>query len=870
MIAAFVIAAALTHLTTEHLVNPIGMDEQKPRFSWRAEDVGAAAQSARRIVVTAPDGATVWDSGLVPGDVSTCVPYTGSALKPFTRYAWRVEADFGGKTVASSENAWFETGFLDGAWKHSSWISAMSGQGAFRPPMRLARAFTVTKPLKRARLYATALGLYKPFVNGQAITDDRLLPGWTSYAHHVPYEAFDVTAQIREGTNALAALVGDGWFAGCISRVAKPAGTFGHGRETPLFRAELRLEYADGSVETVGTDKTWSSFYLCPAMLAADMYQGESYDAAIDDMSWKLPGFEKLAYKSDVSVEDYPTQIVWHDGARVRVRRTIRPVSVRKRPGHVWQLDFGENVAGVERITLKKAYPGAVITVRHGEWLDRDGDLWRVNLAFAQATTTLACGKEPLVYAPSFTSYGFRYIELSGWPEDSVAPDAVVVEVLSSTGAPTASFRCSDETLNRFVANVRRSQEANFIDVPTDCPQRCERFGWTGDAQVFAETAMLSYDVAAFFTKWNHDLQNDFRRDGSYGDISPWPRGPAEEADVAGATSWNNPLKKPRARLRPSAGWSDVGVVIPWTVYRTYGDRRILERSYECMLAYARSYGEGAATIGDHLNLDDATDKAFVVAAMDVHVLTLVRHAAVALGKMKDVEIVDAILLKRRDAIAARWFTPEGDLKEKSQTSAAMTVLYGLAPNEAAAKKAAAELVRRIHAKDDHLSTGFLGTPILLQALERAGETELAYKLLLTKTFPSWLYPVTQGATTVWERWDAIRDGTFHKDWMNSLNHYAYGSVVSWLYGTICGIRNLSEEDPAAAGFKRFRLAPVPGGGLTEAEASFDSPYGTIRSAWKTENGKTTYRFTVPANTTAEIVLLGAKPRTVGPGDYTF
>ncbi len=848
----------LTGLTAEYKVNPLGMDEPQPRFSWRVKGTGATMQVSRRIVVRDEKGGIAWDSGPVAAGDSVLIPYAGKSLRPFTRYAWHAEVSFDDGTIATSdETAFFETGFMGAPWAKSKWISAAAGQGERRPATRLAREFSIDKPLKRARLYATALGLHVPFVNGVRATVNRLMPGWTQYEKRVQYQAYDVTALLRQGANVLAALLGDGWYCGTISRIATPPGTCGWGW-TPQFRAELRLEYDDGTVETVGTDKSWSSFFLNPAVQENDLYHGEEYDATVDDESWKLPGFRNLKNCSGVTEAGQGAgEIVWNAGADVRVVRELRPISRTRRPSGVWQLDFGENVAGVERLTLKSAHLGAVVAIRHGEALDAEGDLWCANLAFAKQRTLLTCGKKPLVYTPYFTFYGFRYMEVSGWPEE-MEDDSIVVEVLSSATRQTGSFASSNPLLDKFFANTARSQQDNFVDIPTDCPQRCERCGWTGDAQVFSETAMMNFDCGAFFTKWIADLYASRTPQGAFRSIVPFPPGAA-----------NNATEKPWGL----AGWSDAGVVCPWMLYRKYGDRRIVERCYEGAARYVRNQDEAddnVRALGDHLAIGANTPSDFLGQALRIEMMRIVSEMAALLGRDDERRHFVARRNARLAEFQSHHFSAEGELDVRTQTAAAFVIVYGLAPDDNARCKAAALLADDIRARGNHLSTGFLGTPILLRALEESGNTHLAYELLEQTTCPSWLYPVTQGATTTWERWDAIRDGVFHASWMNSLNHYAFGSAAAWLYSTVCGIRDIEGGDALSASWKRFRLAPHPGGTLTHAEARFDSPYGEIRSRWERTADGIAYTFTIPCNTTAEVILPGESAFLLGPGRHNI
>ena len=741
----------------------------------------------------------------------------------------------------------------------ASWITALSGQGEHRPALRLARDFVVAKPVSSATLEATALGLYKPFMNAREITDRRLMPGWTQYDQRVLKQSYDVTNFISEGTNTIAALVGRGWFAGMISSVGLNPEECGW-RRHPAFWAELKIEYKDGTREVIGTDKRWRSAYLLPALLDNDLYLGEEYDATFDDVKWKLPLAEGER-GGGVSVISWLGAIESDNSQGVRVMAVLKPKKIIRKPSGKIVLDYGENLSGVDRVTLKKAHPGLTIVIRHGEILDKNGDICRDNLVFARQETRLTCGSGPIVYEPSFTFYGYRYAEVSGWPADETFDETSVQAVkISSVGRRTGSFRCSNELVNKFFANVLRSQEDNFVDVPTDCPQRCERFAWTGDAQVFCETAMMNYDVRDFFRKWIRDLNLLAEHSGgTFSVIAPYHTQLKPKREKGGAGS---------------AGWADAGVVCPWMYYRKYGDRTILERSVELIEKYVdlQDSVPTPPTIGDHLALGKKkTDSAFVAEALRIEMMRLACLVDKTLARAEKARHFEERRSARLKEFHTKWFDEKGELKVRTQTSAAFTIVYALAPSAETLKKAGRLLVDEIRACDTHLTTGFLGTPVLLRALTEIGETALAYELLEQTTCPSWLYPVTMGATSIWERWDAIRpDGTHHPNWMNSFNHYAFGSAASWLYDTVCGIRDMTEEDPSAAGFKRFRLSPHPGGTLKDAEASLETSFGMIRSSWKRSDGKIIYDFTVPVGTTAELILPGEKPVALSAGTHRF
>ncbi len=836
----------ITELRTEYKLNPIGMDEFHPRFSYALAGADVI-QSSRRIRVKDENGRTAWDSGIVKTGESLQIEYAGETLQPFTRYYWSVETELdNGETVSSGEEAFFETGFLDTPWQ-GKWIYGKTGIGPYRPAVRLAQEFEVKKAVKKARLYSTALGLYTAFINGGEITEDCLTPGWTQYNKRVQYQAYDVKAHLIPGRNVLASLVGNGWFCSTISYVNVPDYKLGYGQH-PLFCAELHIEYEDGEQQCIVTDKNWNSYFVYPALLTNDIYLGETYDATFDDKAWKFnlkfaPEYELCRLKA--VEEKHPAEIVWQSGAPVRVVERRKPVSVTRHPAGTWIVDFGANIAGRERIQIPGNRPGAVIVIRHGEILNPDGTLYRHSLQFAEATTTITCGREAMSYHPRFTYYGFRYLEISGW-RGELTKDMIEAEILSSDLPQTGNFSCSDELVNQLFQNILCSQRGNFIDVPTDCPQRCERFGWTGDIQVFAGVATYNLFAPEFFTKWIYDL--DASRGGSNQLFPGLAPNPAWQYGDYGF----------------SAGWSDAGFICPWQQFVKYGDMRLAERTFDAMthnLDYLeKTAGEiylVSGTIGDHLAPDSAhkTGNEFIATAYFAMSCRLVSQIAASIGKNQAQQKYSSLSEKVKNALAKKYFTAAGELTDRTQTAAALAIVFELCPDETAKRKAGDFLRNDIIARDYHLATGFLGTPLLLKALSMTGQTALAYRLLEQTTCPSWLFPVTMGATSTWEHWDSMdENGKPFDPMMNSFNHYAFGAVGEWFYENICGIRPAGVA-PGERAFKHFILAPEPGGSLTHAEAAYQSMYGNIESAWKLDGNEMEWRFTVPPNTSATLVF---------------
>ncbi len=838
--------AKIVNLRTEYKFNPIGMDESEPRFSYALADTDAC-QISRRIRVKDENGKMVWDSGIVKSGESLQIEYAGEPLQPFTRYCWHVEAELNnGETVSGGEEACFETGFLGTPWR-GKWIYGKTGIGPYRPAVRLAQEFEVKKAVKKARLYSTALGLYTVFLNSNEVTEDRLTPGWTQYNKRVQYQAYDVKEHLEPGRNVLASLVGNGWFCSTISYVNVPDYKLGYGQH-PLFCAELHIEYMDGEQQIIATDKNWNSYFVYPALLTNDIYLGETYDATFDDRAWKFnlkfaPEYE-LSRQNAVE-EDHPAEIVWQSGAPVRVVERRKPVSITRHPAGTWIVDFGTNIAGWERIQIPGGRPGAVIVIRHGEILNPDGTLYRQSLQFAEATTTITCGREAMDYHPRFTYYGFRYLEISGWQGD-LTEDMIEAEILSSDLPQTGKFSCSNELINQLFRNILCSQRGNFIDVPTDCPQRCERFGWTGDIQVFAGVAAYNLFVPEFFTKWVYDL--DASRSGSNQLFPCLAPNPAWQYGDYGF----------------SAGWSDAGFICPWQLLVKYGDTRLAERTFNAMthnLDHLEKISGGTylvnGTIGDHL-APDSNKKAcneFIATAYFAASCRIVSQMAALAGKNEAQQKYSTLNGKIKNALIKKYFTAAGELTDRTQTAAAMSIVFELCPDETARKKTGDFLREAIIAENYHLATGFLGTPLLLKALSMTGQTELAYRLLEQTTCPSWLFPVTLGATSIWEHWDSMdENGKPFDPMMNSFNHYAFGAAGEWFYENICGIRPAGTV-PGERAFKHFVLAPEPGGSLTHAEASYQSMYGLIESAWELDGNELEWRFTVPPNTTATLVF---------------
>ena len=820
-------------LRVEHLENPLGLDEPQPRFSWKLADkrIGAA-QTAYRIEVSS-GGATIWDTGRIASDASVLVSYTGPALSPHTRYGWRVRLWDHTKTdLGWSAPAWFETGFLAPAtpWPAAQWIAhpSLPKAPAARPAAQLRKLFKLAAAPREARLYITSRGIFEPGLNGKRIGADHLTPGWTDYRHRFEYLTYDVTEQLRAGDNTLSALLADGWYCGHLG--------WGSSRDrygdTPALLAVLRLVGDDGSVRWIGTDSTWHA--STGPVLDADIYHGESFDARLSfgksEKPAKILAFPRLPVAGKAF-------------GRVRTIEELKALKLTEPAAGRHVFDLGQNMVGSVRVRIR-APRGTKVTLRFAEMLHPDGTLYTENYRKARSTDTYVCSGDGVeTYSPRFTFHGFRYVELSGL-KAKPRIDAVTGLVWHSEMASTGTFECSDPRVNQLQSNIRWGQKGNFLDIPTDCPQRDERLGWTGDAQVFIPTAAFNHDVASFFRKWARDMADGQHPSGAFPDIAP---------DVFFSTDSENP--------RGNAAWSDAGVICPWTVYQKYGDIRILEENYAPMkrwIAFMERQSAGLirpdTTYGDWLAPDaarcdrTATPCDLIGTAYFARCTEIVSAIAAVIGRAGDARKYAALHRRIVAAFNREFVSPAARLAGDTQTAYLLALAFDLLP-EARRPAAVAHLERTLRRRDDRLSTGFVGTPLLCPVLSRFGRHDLACKLLFNEDYPSWLLQVKNGATTMWEKWDSwTPDKGFGDAGMNSFNHYAYGAVGQWLYATVAGIAEL------APGYKKILLRPVPDERLTHASASLETPYGLVSSAWKRSGKSFRWTVVVPPNTAAVAV----------------
>ena len=894
-------------LRTEGLANPVGIDVAVPAFSWTLgveEGTLGVRQTAYELSLYKDTERTerLWSSGKVESNQQLDVPYEGPALRPHTRYWWTVRVwDNQGDEATSGEEAWFETGLMGTGWAGAQWIA--STDTATGMP-RLRKRFIVPDSLRSAKIYASALGVFDLYINGQRVGRlqpdgttcyDELKPGWTDYRHEVQYFTYDITHLLSTGDNLIEVQLSNGWWGGAIAH-----GIYGHPRLAFLCR--LRMEQDDGQVVDLVSDSSWQGTN-CGSLRLGDIYNGETYEAghAIPETAW-LPVEEDHQFTGQVtafcqqpvrrrpSLDRTPQSLIVYQGTdstgstygQIHVlRRLASSDTLHLQPGETALYDLGQNMVGwvrfaVRSLSAEDSLP-PTLTLRFGEMLNDTGEaeranhgpggsLYTYNLRTARATlhyTLAQSGSSSCEgYEPTTTFMGFRYVEVTANAE---------VEIKNLTGCvvgsdieETGTFVCSNTDVNQLFSNILWGQRGNFLSIPTDCPQRDERLGWTADTQVFSRAASYNADTRAFYHQWMTTLRHCQREDGAYPDMAPF------------CNFWGY----------GNAAWGDAGIIVPWTVWLHFGDKRILEENYLSMQRYMQwlstlgdslyAYNGAGTGMGDWLAYA-ATDKRFVSVCYYAYVAQLMTSIAITLGHVSDAANYAALYEQIRREFQTRYVTAEGLLSEDTQCAYLLALKFGLLP-ENAVEKGVQRLAALIEGNDYKLNTGFVGTSILCSTLSDVGLSDLAYDLLLQRQNPSWLYSVDQGATTVWERWDSYTKETgFNKHpWnMNSFNHYAYGVVAEWLYRYVGGI----ETDPAAPGFQHIVLQPTPDRRtflpagqerITWATATYRSPYGLIRSHWEQlPDGRYQYEVTVPPNTTATL-RLPEQEISLESGTYTF
>ncbi|MBN1517059.1 family 78 glycoside hydrolase catalytic domain [Candidatus Sumerlaeota bacterium] len=829
----------------EGFADPIGYHDPAPVFSWKLP-AGVKKQTAYRIE-TVKAGVPLWDSGWVESDQSTLAAYGGAPLTSRDRIEWRVQfRDEAGREHPWSEPSHFELGLLAQEDWQAKWIRpAINSDPQQEPVAWLRRSFTVNEPVAAARLYVTARGLFELNINDSRVGRDRFANGWTSYHKRLDTLAYDVTGQLQTGENTLLAMLGKGWYAGRLGW-EKRIDAYGNNPELLL---QLEIAYADGSSDVICTDENWEATWEGP-ILASSIYDGETCDARK-----AITGWTPVVAGGGLGA----ARLTPKPFAPVRETETLPAQEITEPEPGRFVFDLGQNMVGWARVRIP-VKQDETVTLRFAEMLNQDGTLYTENYRSAQSTDRYTAAETSVIeWEPHFTFHGFRYVELSGLPSGAKPQkDWVNGIVLHTDLSRIGAFESSHAKLNQLQSNIVWGQRGNFLDIPTDCPQRDERLGWTGDAQVFCPTSMFNYDCHAFWKSWLESMRDDQLPDGRIPHVIP------------GVLDWAG-----------SPGWMDAAVIIPWEVYVRTGDLEVLADNFEMMeklVAWYRSQSKDGlipeiAAFGDWLQPyseknEGDTPAPLIGTAFYAHSAGLLANAARVLNREDEAKRYAAEADSVKQAFARHYFDAGGRLQNapETQTAYLLAIAFDLIPSEMK-QKAAGHLTRLVHDADGHLRTGFLGTPYIVGVLDQMGSSELAFDLLFKETYPSWFYSINQGATTMWERWNSYshEDG-FGNVEMNSFNHYAYGAIGQWMYERIAGLA----PDPEYPGYKHFFVRPKIDKRLDWARVQLDTPYGIASSGWRRKkNGKVMLEFIVPPNTTATVEYPdGRKAETVAAGSY--
>ncbi|WP_431031308.1 family 78 glycoside hydrolase catalytic domain [Plantibacter sp. RU18] len=844
----------------------LGIGEPTPRLSWRVTSAEAGyTQQAYRVEVSIdrPGGdpeVSLHEVVGTAGGEQVLVPWPGRTLASRERVRVRVAVDDGGGWGEWSAPARAELGLLDAHDWQASFVGAAwpEDRDTDRRPSRVRAEFDVPAGVRSARLYLTAHGVAEAELNGERVGDEALTPGWTSYDHRLRYAAFDVTEHLVVGTNAIGVWLGDGWYRGRIGFEGGERNVYGDDLSALV---QLEVTNADGERTVIASDASWSAGF--GPITITGLYDGESFDARLHDPSWSTVGFDTAGWTPVRTIDVDASVLVTPMGPPVRAIEEIAPIEVVSKGGGRYVLDFGQNHSGRLRLRLD-APAGHTVTLRHAEAL-QDGELYTRTLRQAAATDVLVSGGGPIEWEPRFTIHGYRYAEVDNWPDELTEGD-VVSRVYHSDMERRGWFRSSNAPVNRLHENTVWSLRGNFVDLPTDCPQRDERLGWTGDIQVFAPTASFLYDVSGFLGSWLQDVEAEQRALGTVPVFVPY----------IALGFWGEQVKQ------PMAVWGDAAVLTPDVLHQRTGDVGVLRRQYTSAVAWLQEVEaatgpsrivDNSMQLGDWLDPAAPADKPFEALTAPDLVATAYfafsagRLAAIArlLGETDDAARYTELAAEVRERFVARYLLPDGRATSDTQTAYSLISMLELYPDARSRALGDARLAELVRESNGHIATGFAGTPVVSDALTRGGNLVEAYLQLLQGGNPSWLYPVSMGATTIWERWDSmLPDGTVNPGDMTSFNHYALGAVSDWLHRVVAGLA------PAAPGYRSIRFEPRPGGGLTSAGATHLTPYGEASIDWSIADSVMSTSVTVPFGATAIVALPGVPEVEVGPGTHTY
>ncbi|MBC5689954.1 family 78 glycoside hydrolase catalytic domain [Mediterraneibacter sp. NSJ-55] len=842
-------------LRVNNQVNPVGIGKIEV-VGWKLVSSARNVRQKMYEIQIAEDrkfSCVIYDSGEVESrqSVHIQIEESGLFLRSAEMYFIRVRVS----TEQGEKSKWKEGCFTTAFLHNQEWKAVFISPENERDWNKskgyyLRKEIQMGKKVKRAFAFTTALGLYHFYINGHRIGEDEFTPGWTSYHHHLLYQSYDVTRYIKEGANMLGAHIGAGWYKGDMGS----ARTRNHYGKQSAFLCQIEVLYEDGERVSFCTDTSWESTES--PILYSEIYDGEIYDARKEIDGWNEAG-NKNGEWEPVEKVVFPIEALRaQSGCKVKKMKKVPAKRIFQTPQGDWVVDFGQNLAGWIEFQAEGSC-GDKVELNCFEVLDKDGNVYLDNLRTAKATVTYICKGGKTVFQPNFSFQGFQYAKIASYPGIPQISNFTAY-VLYSDMQRTGEFCCSNKDLNQLHHNILWGMRSNFLDVPTDCPQRDERLGWTGDAQIFCRAASYLMDTDTFFRKWLIDVAAEQTQEGGIPHVVP---------DV-----WSGKNVKGKIFERgthSAAAWADAVVIIPWTLYLMYGDKRVIEQQYssmkswidfmgahakDCMWEYRMQFGDWVALDAKEGSYYGATPLELTNMAYYAYSTELFSRMAHVTGNEEDAQEYGELHKKIKDAYRRHFFTSEGRLNVQTQTAQIVSLFFHLVPEEFK-QNVVDDLLHLLKERDGHLVTGFVGTPYFCQVLSDNGHAKEAYELLLKEDFPSWLYQVKQGATTVWEHWDGKKpDGSMWSPAMNSFNHYAYGAVGEWLYRGILGIE-CSEQEP---GFQRILLKPHIGGGLEYAEGSYESIYGRIVSRWERKKERVKFYMEIPDNTTAEIWLYNA------------